>query len=145
MIKAACHCGAVRFEIARAPAWVLDCNCTLCRRYGALWSYYHGAAQALLVRVPQADATQTYVWNDRSLAFHRCKICGCVTHMEVIDIEPHVIYGVNARLMLGLDPAQVQLRQIDNGHTGFFWTRSSEPPLAGRQPPMPPSGPDDWR
>ena len=39
MIKAACHCGAVRFELEAPPAWVLDCNCTLCRRYGALWAY----------------------------------------------------------------------------------------------------------
>lgn len=61
MIKAACHCGAVRFEIAKAPVWVLDCNCTLCRRYGGLWSYYVGANQALLLRVPDADATQTYL------------------------------------------------------------------------------------
>ena len=49
MIKPACHCGAVRFEIAEPPEWVLDCNCTLCRRYGAMWSYYHGADQAKLV------------------------------------------------------------------------------------------------
>jgi hypothetical protein len=37
MIRAACHCTAVRFEIAEPPEWVLDCNCTICRRYGGLW------------------------------------------------------------------------------------------------------------
>lgn len=26
MIRAACHCTAVRFAIARPPTWVLDCN-----------------------------------------------------------------------------------------------------------------------
>ena len=145
MIKAACHCGAVRFEIGRAPDWVLDCNCTLCRRYGALWSYYFGAAQALLMRVPEPTATETYVWGDKSLAFHRCKACGCISHMEAIDIEPHAILGINSRLMVGLDPAKVQLRQIDNGHLGVFWTRSNEAPMPGRHPKMPPSGPDDWR
>ena len=145
MIKAACHCGAVRFEVAKPPPWVLDCNCTLCRRYGALWTYYMGAAQALLLRVPARELTDTYVWNDRVIAFHRCKACGCITHMEARDEKPPVVFAINARMMLGLDPKQVPLRQIDNGHTGHFWTRSDAAPAPGRHPPMPPLRPEDWR
>ena len=143
MMRAACHCGAVRFEIARAPEWVLDCNCTICRRYGALWAYYPGPDQAQLVSRPGPGVTSTYLWGDRELAFHRCKTCGCVTHMETLD--PPQIYGLNARMIVGLDPSQVRLRQIDNGHSGFFWTKPDEPVIAGRHPPMPPPGPDDWR
>jgi hypothetical protein len=52
---------------------------------------------------------------------------------------------VNVRMMVGLGPARVRLRQIDNGHNGFFWTRSEEPVISSRHPPMPPPGPDDWR
>ena len=144
MMKAACHCGAVRFEIAEAPVWVLDCNCTLCRRYGALWSYYIGADQTKLLSKPRADATSVYSWNDRDIGFHFCKTCGCLTHFEAIKLDPAAV-GVNARMMVGLDPARVRLRQIDNGHSGFFWTRSDEPVIPGRHPPMPPPGPDDWR
>ncbi len=145
MIKAACHCTAVRFVIAEPPAWVLDCNCTICRRYGALWAYYPGADQAKLRARPSPDVTAVYLWGDKDLAFHRCKSCGCVTHMEPVGVEPPVVYGVNARMMVGLDPAKVRLRRIDNGHSGFFWTRPDEPPIAGRHPPMPPAGPDEWR
>lgn len=145
MIKAACHCGAVRFEIAEAPTWVLDCNCTICRRYGALWSYYRGADQSQLVKTPSREATFTYFWGDMNIAFHHCKTCGCTTHMEAVDVAAPVIFGVNARMMIGLDPAGVKLRQIDNGHSGFFWTKSDAPVLASRHPPIPPPGPDDWR
>lgn len=144
MIRAACHCGAVRFEIAEAPEWVLDCNCTLCRRYGALWWYPEGDA-GKLASTPGPDVTDTYVWGDEWLAFHRCKTCGCLTHMVAIAEKPPFVYGVNARMMLGLDPSKVQLRQIDNGHTGVFWTKSNEPPIPSRHPPMAPPGPDDWR
>jgi hypothetical protein len=115
------------------------------RRYGALWSYYQGADQAKLLKKPAADVTFVYTWNDREIAFHHCKTCGCITHMEAIKVAPPVIVGVNARMMVGLDPARVQLRQIDNGHTGFFWTKSDEPVIASRHPPMPPPGPNDWR
>ena len=141
MIKAACHCGAVRFELEAFPEWVLDCNCTLCRRYGALWAYPH-AGQVKVLKGPDPDVTETYVWGDRWLAFHRCRACGCVTHMEAIAEDPPHLYGVNARMMPGLDPSTVALRQADHGHSGFFWTRSDEPVIPSQQPPP---GPEDWR
>jgi hypothetical protein len=143
MIRAACHCGAARFEMTEAPAWVLDCNCTLCRRYGALWSYYPGDDQAKLLSIPDAGSTETYMWNDREIAFHRCRTCGCVTHMG--DARDGSVYGVNARMMVGLDPTAVRLRQVDNGWSGHFWTKADEPPIKSRHPYMPPPGPDDWR
>lgn len=146
MIKAACHCTAVRFQIAKAPDWVLDCNCTLCRRYGALWSYYHrGDDQTLLVGKPSREVTETYMWLDHELAFHRCRRCGCVTHMEAVKSDPPMIYGINARMMVGLDPSKVRLLQVDNGHSGFFWTRSDQPVIVSKHPAPAPLGPDDWR
>jgi len=144
MMKAACHCGAVRFEVEAAPEWVLDCNCTMCRRYGALWAY-PDAGQVNVLKMPDPGVTETYIWGDRELAFHRCRACGCVTHMKAIGADPPGLYGLNARMMPGLDPSNVSLRQVDNGHTGYFWTRSNEPPKPGSHPPMPPPSPDDWR
>lgn len=145
-MRAACHCGAVRFEISEEPEWVLDCNCTLCRRYGAIWSYYRGPDQAKLLAKPAKDATAVYTWNDHEIAFHRCKTCGCITHMEAIKNDPPEIFGVNMRMVTGgLDPKRVRLRQVDNGHTGFFWTRGDEPVIAARHPPFSAAGADEWR
>ncbi len=145
MIRAACHCGAVRFEIAEPPAWVLDCNCTVCRRYGALWTYFGDDDQKKLQMTPGKDATATYVWGDRGLAFHFCKTCGCVTHWSALPPYPELIHAVNARMMAGLDPANVTIRRIDNSHSSFFWTRPDQPILPGRHPAMPPPTFDDWR
>ena len=146
MIRAACHCGAVRFEIAEPPEWVLDCNCTLCRKYGGLWTYFRGPdGQAKLLTTPEPGTTDTYSWIDRELAFHRCKVCGCVTHVEAVAADPPFIFAVNARTMAGLDPAKVRVRRVDNSHSGFFWTRPDEPVMASQHPQMPPPTPDDWR
>jgi hypothetical protein len=142
VVRAACHCTAVRFEVSELPEWALDCNCTLCRRYGAIWMYPEAATVQF---VSGADGTDTYVWGDGELAFHRCRACGCVTHMTTLDADPPQIYGINARLIPTLDPASVRLRQKDNGHTGFFWTRSDAAPEASRHPAMKPPGPEDWR
>jgi len=142
MIRAACHCTAVRLEIAELPNWVLDCNCTLCRRYGALWSY-PAAGKVKIVSPP--EATQTYLWGNRWLAFHRCKECGCVVYMEAVMENPPFIYGINARMIPTLDPEHVRLVQKDNGHTGWFWTRSDASPEPSQHPKTARPGENDWR
>lgn len=92
MIEASCHCGAVRIAVEHAPDDVTDCNCSICRRYGALWAYYLSGQ----VRVT-GDATDVYMWGDKDLRFHRCATCGCVTHWTPVVDHPRM--GVNARLM----------------------------------------------
>jgi hypothetical protein len=77
MIEASCHCGAVQFAVETAPRDVNDCNCSICRRYGALWAYYHPQQ----VRFGTENGpTDIYMWGDRKLEFHRCRTCGCITH-----------------------------------------------------------------
>jgi len=65
--------------------------------------------------------------------------------MEAILEKPPFIYGINARMIPTLDPASVRLRQKDNSHSGWFWTRSDAPPEPSHHPPMPPPGDGDWR
>jgi hypothetical protein len=65
--------------------------------------------------------------------------------MAAIAADPSALYGVNARMMLGLDPATVEVRRKDNGGSGHFWTRPDAPVIPSSHPPMPPPGPDDWR
>ena len=38
-LTASCHCGAVRIEVQRAPRTLTGCNCSVCRRHGALWAH----------------------------------------------------------------------------------------------------------
>ena len=68
-----------------------------------------------------------------------------MTHMVIAREDPPVMYGVNARMMAGLDPAKVRIRRKNNSHSGFFWTRPDAPIEASRHPVMPPPSPLDWR
>jgi hypothetical protein len=112
MTEASCHCGAVRFETNCAPEEVTDCNCTICRRYGALWAYYSPED----VQVTK-DATDIYLWGRRMLEFHRCKRCGCVTHWEAVD-KTYNRMGVNARLMTPEVLAQARVSRFDGAKGG---------------------------
>ena len=95
MTIAVFHVAAVRFTVDSPPAQVNDCTCSICRRYGALWAYY---PVAQVTFAPDSGPTDTYVWKDRILAFHRCRACGVLTHWSPTDPDwPRM--GVNARLM----------------------------------------------
>jgi len=81
MVEATCHCGAVRLEAPKPPqeVEVKECNCSICRRTGAVLAYYSPKD----VRV--SGATDTYMWGDRDIEFHRCKVCGNFTHWTPVD------------------------------------------------------------
>jgi len=114
MLVASCHCGAVRLEVARKPRRLTDCNCSICRRYGALWAYY--SRKSVRLACPE-DAIQTYVWGDGRLEFCRCRNCGCATHHERVRKTPDSTVGVNARMMDPEAIADIKIRKLDGALT----------------------------
>ena len=130
-----------------SPSWVCDCNCSICRRYGALWAYSWDRLSKRNLEttlVQGSDELEAYIWGNRWLGFWRCKACGCLTHHTSLA-EPTKIRGVNARLFVNFDPASVTIHRSDNSHTGWFWTRPAAPIWEGPQTPMPTPGQEDWR
>ncbi|HKU94003.1 MAG TPA: GFA family protein [Vineibacter sp.] len=110
MVEASCHCGAVRLQIDAAPTEVTDCNCSICRRYGTLWAYYAPR------QVQWAGATDIYLCHDKVLEFHRCAVCGCVTHWSAIDPSLERM-GVNTRLMDPQVLVGIKVRRLDGADT----------------------------
>jgi hypothetical protein len=114
--EAACHCGAVRIIVPAAPEQVTDCNCSICRRLGALWAYYPVSQ----VTISGREATGGYVRHDRpdvgGLAFHHCRACGCTTHWSPVD-PAHDRMGVNARLLDAKVLAAARVRRLDGADT----------------------------
>ena len=109
MLEASCHCGAVRLRVPSAPTELCLCNCSICRRYGALWAFYVGDQ----VRFDGREHLAGYVWGDRTIDTMRCRHCGCVTHWEPLQPKPGGKWGFNMRLF---DPAEVgepRLRRVD--------------------------------
>jgi len=74
MIQGSCHCGAVRWTFESQPDGATACNCTVCRRYGALWAYDY-----LDEGIKVAGATRAYV-RGKAIEFHFCPTCGCVAY-----------------------------------------------------------------
>jgi hypothetical protein len=79
MLTTSCHCGAIRLEFARRPRKLTQCNCSMCRRYGAIWAYYR--RKSVRVVCPR-NALSVYAWGYKRRQFYRCRNCGSVTHYE---------------------------------------------------------------
>jgi hypothetical protein len=113
MVEASCHCGAVTIAVETAPTELTSCNCSICRRTGALWCYFDPA------NVKVAGSTVTYRWGDKSLDLHRCATCGCTTHWSPVDPTMKRM-GVNARLMAPEVVAAARVRRFDGADTWKF-------------------------
>jgi hypothetical protein len=128
----ACLCGAVRVTIDTTPDFVNDCNCTLCRKVGAAWSYFGSASVAV------HGETAGFVRADKpnaGVAVQSCATCGATTHFVLTEDfrrqHPTAdVVGVNMRLF---DPdalAGVEVRFPD----GKAW--SGEGPYGFRRAPL---------
>ena len=113
---ASCHCGSVRLEVDAPPSEVTECNCSICRRYGVLWAYYPPHQVRVLTPDPPTDV---YMWGDRSIEFHRCRNCGCVSHWAAADRKKNRT-GVNARLMPPEVLAGARVRHRDGADTNRY-------------------------
>lgn len=91
-----CHCKAITLTIPNLPRHLNECHCSICRRYGVQWGYFD--ASQVTITTTEPDATETYVWGDKEITFHRCRKCGCVTHWLPIDESLNRL-GVNGRLL----------------------------------------------
>jgi hypothetical protein len=95
MLEGSCHCGAVTWRFEASPGGATSCNCTVCRRYGALWIYGHEG-----IDVSATGTTNTYMRGEAGLAFHFCAACGCVAYWRSISVgqDGRRRMAVNVRL-----------------------------------------------
>lgn len=94
MLTGSCHCGAVQIEVPTEPTAATMCNCSICRRLGALWSFYPVGTVRVL---GHPEHTEGYVWGERTLTTVRCRHCGCVTHWDPLKPDPDAHMAVNIR------------------------------------------------
>ena len=63
--------------------------------------------------------TDVYTWGGRSIEFHRCRNCGCVSRWAAVDRKRDRM-GVNARLMPPEILAGARVRHRDGADTNRY-------------------------
>jgi hypothetical protein len=107
LLTATCHCKAIRITFPTPEKALNECQCSVCRRYGALWAYY-GQDE---VKV-EGQTTEFYAWGDKGLEFHRCPKCGCMTHWMPTD-KGHPTMAVNGRMLEREDLESLEIKKTE--------------------------------
>jgi hypothetical protein len=107
MLEGSCLCGSARWTLAALPASATACNCTACRRYGALWAYGYDGED-----VTVTGPATPYV-RGSALSFDFCPTCGCLVSWTGLktDGQGRRRRAVNLRLA---EPGPVAALPIDH-------------------------------
>ena len=113
-LEGTCLCGAVKLGTARVPLQVTQCNCSVCRRYGTLWAYFHPPAVSI---VAPRGALVEFTRHKGGLRFVHCKSCGCVICWKRPINRTDLHMGINARLLDHEKMARVPIKVLDGDKT----------------------------
>ncbi|MEQ8408781.1 MAG: aldehyde-activating protein [Gammaproteobacteria bacterium] len=116
-LQGSCHCGAVTITLDFQPVSITECNCSVCRRYGARW--VHGTRRNVRVDA-QPDALQFYCWGDKSIEFYHCRHCGCLTHYESTEKTEESRISLNTRMCDPTTVSELRVRLFDGADTWKF-------------------------
>jgi len=123
--RGSCHCGRVTFEVQAKLDYVVDCNCSICRRRGALW---HGALESDL-RILTGEAELTlYQFGTNTAKHYFCKHCGI--HPFVRPRLDPTRWAFNVLCVDGVDAKSLPVRHFD----GENWEAAAK---AFPRPPKP--------
>ncbi|CAD6562423.1 GFA family protein [Paraburkholderia sabiae] len=107
--QGSCHCGAVKFEVETPVTPAARCNCSLCRRKGALMSPFFPAG-ALRILSGQNDLT-LYQFNTHVAKHYFCKHCGIYPFHQTRK-DPN-LWRVNIGCLDGVDPYALEASVSD--------------------------------
>lgn len=110
--RAACHCGAVQFELTLPKG--IDrpqrCDCSFCRMRGAI-----AAAVPLegLRILKGADKLSLYQFNTMTAKHYFCSVCGIYTHHQRRSNPQE--FGYNVACLEGVNPYELGEVPVTDG------------------------------
>ena len=109
--EGSCHCGAVKFTVeGDIPIEAIDCNCSHCRRIGALWSFQ--PAEKFTLDKGESALT-TYTFNTHKLKHRFCKTCGVQGFAEGTDKDGNDTRAINLRAVPKADLEKLKINKYD--------------------------------
>ena len=94
-----CHCGKVRFEVDTDLDRVVRCNCSMCRRRGAVMTRVEPEHFHLL---SGEDDLSSYQFHTHTATHYFCRTCGIYPFHRPRS-APN-LYVVNVGCLEGVDP-----------------------------------------
>ena len=117
--KGSCHCGRVRFEVEAEIDHVRVCDCSICRRRGAL---NFRVPRENLQLLTAWDDLVLYQWGSRTARDYFCPTCGILPFRRPADPTPAELregaqpfdgWAINIRCLEGVDLDAFPVKRIE--------------------------------
>jgi hypothetical protein len=108
--QGSCHCGRVAFEVEGEVTQVMDCNCSICIRKGALLWFV--PREALRLLTPEEDLS-TYTFGKHVIKHRFCPTCGIHPFGESSDPSGKRRAAINVRCLEGIDLSTLSIQPFD--------------------------------
>lgn len=121
-MRASCLCGEVTLTLPSRPDAITFCDCSVCRKLGAVWSYFARGAVGI------EGETRMFMRTDMDnpvVELNACPRCSATTHWNASPASGHDRMGVNMRLFDPEQCAGMEAWVTD----GRGWDRQSTPDL----------------
>ena len=105
--KGACHRGKIKFEVELNLDHVRVCDCSVCRKRGAL---NHRVADSNLRLLTPLDELTRYEWHTKTAKDYFRPVCGILPFRRPRDAPE--IWAVNVRCLEGVDLDAVPIKRI---------------------------------
>ena len=108
--KGSCHCGNIAFEVEGDLKQVIECNCSICSKKGALlWML---PRESLHLLSPEENLG-TYTFNKHKVKHRFCPKCGIHPFGEAIDPSGNNRVAINVRCLDGVDLSALTIKPFD--------------------------------
>ena len=105
-----CHCGQVRFDATADLSSVYACNCSICVKRGALWTFVPPESFAL--RAGSEDLVD-YQFGKKVIHHLFCGECGVGSFSRGVAPSGKEMVAVNVRCLDGIELAALKLTPVD--------------------------------
>ena len=112
-LSGTCHCGKCSWRLTGDPGSITACNCTLCRRYGALWAYGY-ENETVTVTGPTGSYRRAELEKPQ-LEMLFCPACACVLSWRGLSLhaDGRRRMAVNVRLAAPEAVMDLKIDQFD--------------------------------
>ncbi len=105
-----CHCGNVRYQVETDLAQVIQCNCSICSRTGALLTFVK--PEQFKLESGEGHLTD-YQFNRKNVHHLFCSTCGIRSFARGTGPGDQPMYAINIRCLEDVDLAKLNVTQVD--------------------------------
>ena len=105
--RGSCHCGNVRFEVDLDLDHVRVCDCSLCRKRGAL---NHRVSESDIRVLTPLEEMTLYQWHTRTAKDYFCSKCGILPFRRPRTAPE--LWTINVRCLEGVDLDSIPIKRV---------------------------------